>query len=50
MNTGCFGCDAYIKGYTPTDRGIISQWECKLNLLPEDKECWRFRDDEQEEE
>ena len=49
MNTACFGCEAYIKGYTPTDRGIIVQWECKLNLLPEDHECPRFREDEEEE-
>ena len=32
----CFGCDAYILGYTPTDRGIISEWECKLNLGEDD--------------
>lgn len=49
MNTACFGCDAYIKGYTPTDRGIIVQWECKMNLLPEDCECPRFREDEGDE-
>ena len=46
MNTGCFGCDAYIKGYTPTDRGVISQWECKLSLSQED--CPKLKGEEDE--
>ena len=49
MNTACFGCDAYILGHTPTDRGVKSEWECRLNLLPEDHECPRFREDEGDE-
>jgi hypothetical protein len=32
----CFGCPAYILGYTPTDRGVKTEWECKLNLSAED--------------
>jgi hypothetical protein len=44
----CFGCPAYILGYTPTDRGVKVEWECKLNLAPEDKECPRFREGEDE--
>ena len=46
MNTSCFGCDAYIKGYTPTDRGLIVQWECKLNLSQED--CPKLKQEDEE--
>lgn len=42
----CFSCDAYILGYTPTDRGIIKQWECRLNLSQED--CPKLQDNKDE--
>ena len=45
MNTGCFGCDAYILGYTPTDRGTLTQWECKLNL--DETDCPKLKGEEE---
>lgn len=46
MNS-CFGCPAYILGYTPTDRGVKTEWECKLNLDATD--CPRLKGDDEDE-